>query len=546
MWRNAARPSTHLTARPLRSVGTVQDITDLRQAQAGARRGEAVLASVFQSLPDLFFLMDPDGTIRDYRARADGDLYVPPETFLGHRMQDVLPPAVGTLFDHHLAALGPGGDLVSYEYDLAMPVGERRFEARLTRLPDSPQVIAIVRDITERKAAEQSIRQLNEALEERVRVRTAELQAANKELETFTYSVSHDLKAPLRGIDGYSRLLLDDHQASLNEEGRLFLANVRRGVAQMHELIDDLLAYSRMERRTLQPAALDLAAQVQAVLAERAEEIAAPDVVVTVDLGGLAVRADPDGLAMVLRNLLDNALKFGRDRRPLRIGIHATAAANSVILRFEDNGIGFDNRFAGAHLRHFPAPAAGRGLPWDRHRPGHRAQGRAAHGRAGVGRGHREPGRDLFCGVAAMIAEPDKRAILLVEDNPVDLDLTLRAFARRRITNPIEVARDGEEALAWLPRWSAGEPLPLVVLLDLKLPRIDGLEVLRLLRADPVSRDLPVVVLTSSAEDRDVQAAYRLHANSYIVKPVDFDKFMAVAEQIELYWCLLNHPLTAV
>ncbi len=141
-----------------------------------------------------------------------------------------------------------------------------------------------------------------------------------------------------------------------------------------------------------------------------------------------------------------------------------------------------------------------------------------------------------------MIADPGKRPILLVEDNPMDLDLTLRAFARRRIVNPIQVARDGEEALAWLPRWGAGEPLPLVVLLDLKLPRIDGLEVLRLLRADPVSRDLPIVVLTSSAEDRDVQEAYRLHANSYIVKPMDFEKFMHVAAQIELYWCLLNHP----
>ncbi len=134
------------------------------------------------------------------------------------------------------------------------------------------------------------------------------------------------------------------------------------------------------------------------------------------------------------------------------------------------------------------------------------------------------------------------RPILLVEDNPMDVDLALRAFKRRNLTNPIEVARDGEEALAWLPRWEAGEALPLVILLDLKLPRVDGLEVLRRLREHPVSQGLPVVVLTSSSDDRDVQMAYRLHANSYIVKPVNFDKFMDVAAQIELYWCLLNHP----
>lgn len=141
-----------------------------------------------------------------------------------------------------------------------------------------------------------------------------------------------------------------------------------------------------------------------------------------------------------------------------------------------------------------------------------------------------------------MSFDPNNSPILLVEDNPVDVDLTLRAFARRKLLNPILVARDGQEALAWIPRWEAGEALPLVILLDLKLPRVDGLEVLRQLRENPVSRNLPVVVLTSSSEDRDVETAYRYHANSYIVKPVNFEKFMDVAAQIELYWRLLNHP----
>ena len=141
-----------------------------------------------------------------------------------------------------------------------------------------------------------------------------------------------------------------------------------------------------------------------------------------------------------------------------------------------------------------------------------------------------------------MIQDPSTRPILLVEDNPIDVDLTLRAFARRRLINPIQVARDGQEALEWLPKGAAGEPLPLVILLDLKLPRVDGLEVLRRLREHPIGRDLPVVVLTSSSEDKDVETAYRYHANSYIVKPVNFEKFMDVAAQIELYWCLLNHP----
>lgn len=141
-----------------------------------------------------------------------------------------------------------------------------------------------------------------------------------------------------------------------------------------------------------------------------------------------------------------------------------------------------------------------------------------------------------------MTIGPSPRPILLVEDNPQDLDLTLRAFKRRNLANPVQMARDGQEALDFIPRWEAGETPPLVVLLDLKLPRVDGLEVLRQLRATLVSATLPVVVLTSSSADRDVRTAYQLHANSYIVKPVDFNKFMEVAAQIELYWCLINHP----
>ena len=134
------------------------------------------------------------------------------------------------------------------------------------------------------------------------------------------------------------------------------------------------------------------------------------------------------------------------------------------------------------------------------------------------------------------------KPILLVEDNPMDVDLTLRAFKRRRVTNTVQVARDGEEALAWIPRWEAGEPTPAVILLDLKLPRVDGLGGLRQLKTNPVLRVIPVVVLTTSAEHGDVSTAYQLGANSYIVKPVEFEKFMDVSEKIDIYWTVVNQP----
>ena len=140
-----------------------------------------------------------------------------------------------------------------------------------------------------------------------------------------------------------------------------------------------------------------------------------------------------------------------------------------------------------------------------------------------------------------------RRPILLVEDNPDDIELTLRAFRKRRILNPVVVLRDGQEALDYLfgtGRYADREPsgVPLVILLDLKLPRVDGLEVLRRIRADERTRMQPVVMLTSSVEEEDLIASYRLGVNSYIRKPVDFEQFVEVVGQIGLYWLLLNEP----
>lgn len=134
----------------------------------------------------------------------------------------------------------------------------------------------------------------------------------------------------------------------------------------------------------------------------------------------------------------------------------------------------------------------------------------------------------------------DFRPILLVEDSPIDLDLMLRAIKKHNMGNDLQIARDGEEVLDWIPKWEQGAPLPCVILLDLKLPKISGLEVLQILKNNPVSASVPVVILTSSKDDKDIETAYAHNANSYIVKPVSFDKFIDVAQQIELYWVLLN------
>jgi CheY-like chemotaxis protein len=137
---------------------------------------------------------------------------------------------------------------------------------------------------------------------------------------------------------------------------------------------------------------------------------------------------------------------------------------------------------------------------------------------------------------------PRVRPILLVEDNPMDVDLTCRAFNEHSVANPFAVCRDGEEALQFVETHPlASDPqLPILVLLDLRLPKVDGIEVLRQIRRHAVWKQVPVVVLTTSRENKDIEAAYKLGVNSYIVKPVDFLAFADVVKTIKVYWLLTN------
>jgi len=137
--------------------------------------------------------------------------------------------------------------------------------------------------------------------------------------------------------------------------------------------------------------------------------------------------------------------------------------------------------------------------------------------------------------------------ILLVEDNPHDVELTLRALKKHNLANKVHVVKDGAEALDYI--FATGiyaerniHDHPRVILLDLKLPKVDGMEILRRIRADERTKTIPVVVLTSSQEERDIVESYKLGVNSYIVKPVDFDKFLSTVQELGLYWLLLNKP----
>ena len=202
-----------------------------------------------------------------------------------------------------------------------------------------------VRDVSARRKAEETVRQLNAELEERVIQRTAELEAANKELEAFSYSVSHDLRAPLRAVDGFSQAVLDDYGPQLPEEGRRHLQIIRTGAQRMGALIDDLLAFARLGRQELSKRPVDTEQLVRGVLNELGSPW--PDRQVEIRLGTLPVcSGDPALLKQLWLNLLGNALKYTRKQEKAVVEIGATATIDGETYFVRDNGTGFDMRYA--------------------------------------------------------------------------------------------------------------------------------------------------------------------------------------------------------
>jgi signal transduction histidine kinase len=196
-----------------------------------------------------------------------------------------------------------------------------------------------------RRNAEAALVKLNVELESRVSERTFELAAKSRELEAFAFSIAHDLKAPLRGIDGYSRLLLEYGLQKLDETSHDLLVTIRNSTMQMNQLIEDLLAYSKLERRELAIRTFELRPFLETLVNERRSEILARNIEVDIEINGLTVAADSQGLAQALRNYLENSIKFTRSTAKPRIEVGAAETEDALCIWVRDNGVGFDMQF---------------------------------------------------------------------------------------------------------------------------------------------------------------------------------------------------------
>lgn len=298
------------------------------------------LQAIFSALPDMFFRMDGDGVILDYKKENIPNFLALPRDLTGRRLQDLLPDAAVEQFHEALTCVRLSKGMTSFEFIRVEEDSDRSFEVRLLPFRET-EIIVLVRDITARRRAEEEIRFLNDDLQRRA----YQLQVINQELESFSYSVSHDLRTPLRHIDGFSKALQEDCSDQLNDEGKMYVNRVRMAAQRMGQLIDDLLKLANVTSSDLIRQRVDVSAIARAVVREL--EQSQPDRSVTVSVADHAeTYGDPRLLRVVLTNLLGNAWKYTGFRADAVIEFGTGAVDGEEFFFVRDNGAGFDMAYA--------------------------------------------------------------------------------------------------------------------------------------------------------------------------------------------------------
>ncbi len=335
----------------LANVKLQQEIAERKQTQKALAISETQLRTLIRTIPDLVWLKDPEGVYLTCNSRFENFFGAKEKNIVGKTDYDFLDKNLADFFrEHDLASVKKGGprkneELVTFAEDGHQETLETIKTPIFQDDGGLIGVLGIGRDITERKQNEEALMEFRDHLEELVHQRTAQLEAANKELAAFSYSVSHDLRAPLRAINGYTRILMEDYAACLDDEGRRVCSIISSSAENMGQLIDDLLSFSHIGRASMQPTLVDMATLVGSIFHELTTE--AERKRIDFKLADL-----PDAFvdALLIRhvwtNLLSNAIKFSSRRERAFITVEGKQAKGRSIYRVADNGAGFDMRYA--------------------------------------------------------------------------------------------------------------------------------------------------------------------------------------------------------
>ena len=330
-------------------VAVSRDITEQNRALRALQASEEKFSKAFHASPDASMITTlPDGIILDVNEGFTKIVGYQPDEVIGQAVPDL--KIWVNLEDRNrmMALLEQDGQFKGMEARLCLRSGEERdclVSGAIIQLEGQPCLFSVAQDITVQKQAEETVRKFNAELEARVAERTAQLAAANKELEAFSYSVSHDLRAPLRAITGFSQILLKSYAPEMDETGQRYLSYLSEAAERLNTHINDLLELSRITRREMRHVLIDLSALAEEVVADLRQT--GPDRNVKVDIAPSVMgRGDPSLLRVVMANLLENAWKYSRGCEEACIAFGQQERRGQPAYFVQDNGVGFNMNYA--------------------------------------------------------------------------------------------------------------------------------------------------------------------------------------------------------
>jgi two-component system sensor kinase FixL len=517
------------------------DPAQLARVQEELKESQERLRILFERAPDAYYLCELDGTFIDGNRAVEELLGYTRDELIGKSFleldllaEDQHPRAQELQAQHHEGkATGPAEFRLHRKNGLWVQVEIRTYPIQMA---GRTVTLSIAKDISERKQVEALLDALNNDLKSTIQ----ELERSNQELRDFAHVTAHELKAPLRGIATLATQISQDCADKIGQQTKQDLNLLGQRVEHMMGLIDGILRYSQIGHGSHAVEMVDTGALARQVIEQTAMP---PNVEVRIQGPLPVVSCERVRLTQVFQNLINNALRY-IDKPKGEILIAGVEEGEVWKFSVSDNGRGIEEKHFDRVFRMFEAVAPGE-------HPEDAGLGMAIvkkiievhSGRVWV-ESKLGQGSTFFFTLPNMMKGQKMRKnnpVLLVEDDAIDAMTVQRAFRELKLNNPLAHVTNGEEALEYLRNDENVKPC--VMLLDLNMPRMNGVEFMRIAKADPVLRRIPIIVLTTSRNDRDILDSYDLSIAGYIVKPVDYKKFVEAIRTIDIYWTISELPI---